>query len=465
MMATGIALELSGIALGDERLHKRSRKILEELAKNPEAGVNGAHAEWRDTLAAYRFFDNPQVTPEAILAPHREATLARMREHPVVLVVQDTTEFDLSAHPPRDARHLNDAERYGFYDHTHLALTPERLCLGVVGTEQYDRAAETLGTSRQRKHLPIEQKESMRWLRGIRLASELQGRLPATRIVSVADSEADIYELLVEVGKQETPAAYVIRSYENRCTTERDATQPGRTFVKVRQQLDAAPVRQRRTIHLSQTPKRKAREAQLEIRTLALELKPPHVHPDLPALTCHFVLVREVGGPGDGTDVEWLLLSDLPIETDDDVLRIIDYYVARWTIEVYFRTLKTGCRVEKIQLETLHRVKNCLALYKIIAWQVLHLTQLNRTTPEISCEAVFPPEQWQPVWLVVVKKPLPEQPPRLGEFVRILAKLGGYNNRRSDPPPGPQVLWIACRRMLDITLAWQAFGEVEQSCV
>lgn len=411
------------------------------------------------------FFNNPQVTPEAILAPHREATLARMREHPVTLIVQDTTEFDLSAHPPSDARHLNDEDRYGFYDHTHLVLTPERLSLGVVGSEQYDRAAETLGQSRARKSLPIEQKESMRWLRGIQLASELQGRLPTTQVVSVADSEADIYELLVEVGKQETPVSYVIRSYEDRCTTERDATRPGQTFVKVRERLDAAPVRQQRTVHLPQTPKRKAREAHLEIRALALQLKPPRVHPDLPAQTCHFVLVREVGGPGDGTDVEWLLMTDLPIETADDVLRIIDYYVARWTIEIYFRTLKTGCRVEKIQLETLARVKNCLAFYKIIAWHVLYLTQLNRTAPDISCEAVFPPEQWQPVWLVVQKKPLPEQPPRLGQFIRILAQLGGYNNRRTEPAPGAQVLWTACRRMFDMTLAWKAFGEVERSCV
>lgn len=464
-MVEGIASELSEIDLGDARLNKRSRKILVELAKNPEASINGAHDYWRDTQAAYRFFDNPQVTPAAILAPHRAATLARMREHPVALVVQDTTEFDLSAHPPRDARHLNEADRSGFYDHTHLALTPERLCLGVVGSEQYDRAAETLGQSRARKALPIEQKESMRWLRGIRLASELQGQLPTTRVVSVADSEADIYELLVEVGKQATPAAYVVRSYENRCTTERDATQPGQTFVKVRARMDAAPVRLQRTIALPQTPKRKARLAHLEIRTLAIELKPPRVHPDLPAVTTHFVLVREVGGPGDGTAVEWLLLSDLPLESDDDVLRIIDYYVARWTIEVYFRTLKTGCRVEQIQLETLARVKNCLAFYKIIAWQVLHLTYLNRTVPDIPCTAVFTDDQWQPVWLVLKKKPLPKEPPRLGEFIRLLAQLGGYNNRRTEPEPGPQVLWTACRRMLDITLGWQAFGDDQRSCV
>ena len=168
--------------------------------------------------------------------------------------------------------------------------------------------------------------------------------------------------------------------------------------------------------------------------------------------------VREVNGPGDGTEVCWLLMTSLPIETEEDLLRVIDYYVARWIVEVYFRTLKTGCRVERIQLETLNRVKNCLAFYKIIAWRIIYLTYLNRTTPSLPCTAVFDDCEWKSVWMVAKKKPLPEAPPTLGEFVPILASLGGYNNRRSDPPPGPQVLWTATRRMLDFAIAWLNFG-------
>ncbi len=177
-MCEGIALELEGIELGDERLNRRSKQVLESLGANPEASINAACEGWSETLAAYRFFDNSAVTPEKILQPHRDATVRRMQDHPVVLVVQDTTELDFTAHPPRDAQCLNRPERFGLYDHTHLAVTPEQLCLGIVGSEYFDRAPESLGSTEDRSTLPIAEKESMRWLTGYRLACDLAQECP-----------------------------------------------------------------------------------------------------------------------------------------------------------------------------------------------------------------------------------------------------------------------------------------------
>ncbi len=457
-MCEGIATELEGIDLGDKRLNKRSVSILESLSANPEASINASIENWGDTLAAYRFFDNVEVEPEDVLRPHREATERRIREHSVVLVVQDTTEFDFTSHPPKDAQCLEVKYRFGLYDHTHLAITPERLCLGVVGSEQFDRAPETLGKGRARKSLPIEKKESFRWLTGYRLACELKQRHDETQIVSVADCEADIYEIFVEVRRQSNPADFIIRARENRSTPERDHEREGRVFHKVLDKLAKAPVRIQRTIDLPQTPKRKARQAELEIRAITIELKPPDTRSDLRTVSQQFVLVTEVNAPGDDTDVSWLLMTSLPIESSEDILRIVDYYVARWAIEIYFRTLKTGCRVEKIQLETLHRLKNCLAFYKIIAWRILYLTYLNRTTPELPCTAVFDETEWKPVWIVTKKSPPPKKPPMLSEFIPLLTSLGGYNNRPSERPAGPQVFWTAIRRMLDFAIAWVNFG-------
>lgn len=137
----------------------------------------------------------------------------------------------------------------------------------------------------------------------------------------------------------------------------------------------------------------------------------------------------------------------------------MDYYLARWTIEVYFKVLKSGCAVEEIRLETTHRLRNCLAFYKIVAWRVLYLTHLNRERPDLPCDAVFDEGEWQPVWQVVKQEPSPRKAPRLGEFMKLLAELGGYNNRATDPPPGPQVIWTGLRRMLDFAIAWQAFQQ------
>ena len=458
-MSEGIGDELIGIDLGDERLNKRSKHLLEALADNPEASINAASDGWGDTVAAYRFFDNDAVTPKEILRPHREATIRRMREQPVVLLVQDTSELDFTQHPPKDARCLDRPERFGLYAHAHLAVTPGKLALGVVGIDFFDRAPETLGQSDERITLPIEQKESFRWLEGFRLAQQLAADLPETQIVNVADREADIYDIFVEAQQQSGPRAeYIIRAKVARSIPEPNPAAGKAAYCKVRDEVADAKLLTTRTIELSETPKRKARTAQVEIRALTVLVKPPHARPHLPPVTLNVVLAEEVGGPGDDTDVSWLLLTSMPIGTIEEVLKVIDYYVARWAAEIFFRMWKTGCRIEDIQLETQARLKNCLAMYAIVAWRVLYLTYLNRTTPTLPCTTVFTKSEWKSVWLVVAKKPLPSRPPDLAEMMRLITQLGGYNNRAGESPPGPQPIWTGLRRMADFAQAWQTFG-------
>lgn len=459
-MEGGIAAELEGIDLGDERRNKRSVKVLEDLAANPEASINGACEGWADTHAAYRLFDNPAVTPEKILAPHRAATIRRIRQQLVALILQDTTELDFTDHPPEDAGCLNKADRFGLYDHTHLAVAPDRLCLGVVGTEWFDRTPESLGKADERSTLPIEEKESLRWLTGYRLACEVAAECPGTRIVSVADREGDIYDVFVEAQRTDAGprAEFLVRARVERSLPVRDPEAGEAAYRKVRDEVAAAPLLGTRVVELPQTPQRAARQATLEVRAATVTLKPPHARSHLPPVTLQVVLAEEIGGPGDGTDVSWLLLTSLPVGTLEEALLALDYYASRWAIEVYFRLLKTGCRVEDIRLETTARLKNCLAFYKIIAARLLHLTYLGRTAPDLPCTAAFADCEWKSVWRVVKKRPLPKQPPRLGEFVRLLAELGGWNNRPKEPPPGPQPLWIGLRRMLDFARAWLAFG-------
>ncbi len=284
-MCEGIEKELEGIDLGDKRLNRRSEHILESLAANPQASINSACEGWGDTLAAYRFFKNPVIKPDQILQPHIEATQRRLNEHSVVLIVQDTTELDFSLHPPQDAKCLNKEDRFGLYDHTHLAVTPERLCLGVVGVEEFDRTPESLGKTEERQTLPIEQKESFRWLTGYRLASQLAAENPTTQIVSVADREADIYDLFMEAEQHPTPADFIIRARVERCTLERELDSGPAVYCKVREEVSDSELRTMRTIELPRTPKRKARQAELEIRAIKVVVKPPHARSSLPSVT------------------------------------------------------------------------------------------------------------------------------------------------------------------------------------
>ena len=167
--------------------------------------------------------------------------------------------------------------------------------------------------------------------------------------------------------------------------------------------------------------------------------------------------MQEVDPPDDDSAVDWILVTSLPIDSPDAVIQVVDYYSARWAIEVFFRVFKTGCRVEDVQLETVDRLMNCLMFYKIIAWRVMYLTYLGREYPELPCTAVFADIEWKPVWKIVTREAPPKKPPTLCDFLRLLAQLGGFNARKQDAPPGPQTIWIGVRRMTDCALAWSTF--------
>jgi hypothetical protein len=298
----------------------------------------------------------------------------------------------------------------------------------------------------------------MRWLEGCQLANEVAESHPDTQIVSVADSEADIYDIYVRLFNEQSAADFLIRAKQDRRTP--DKVDPKRAIYKrVYDEVAASDLKVLREIDLPTTPKRLARTARLEIRSTSVRVRPPQARKELGEVEYNVVLVEERGRPADdATKVDWLLITTLPIASPEETLRVVDYYVGRWPIEPFFRTYKTGCRVEEIQLETTERRKRCLLFYKIIAWRIMYLIHLGREVPEMSCEDVFREQEWKPVWKIVTKEEPPKKPPTLGEFLPLLASLGGYNNRPSEPPPGPKTLWLGIRRMLDFSLAWVAFG-------
>lgn len=458
-MCAEILNEFNSLDLPDSRLNDRAGKLLVSLGAKPSMSINMATGKWSETMAAYRFLDNDRVAPQKIIQAHCQATVARMAEQPVVLLVQDTTELDFTQHPPADCGVLNEAYRFGFYDHTQAAFTPQGLCLGVTSVEFFNRTPESLKEKSQRKQKPIEQKESMRWLNGYRQACQLATQCPETHVISVADSEADIYDIFVEARQHPNPVDFVIRSTRVRRTDQRNAAAGETAYQKIADAVLDSDLRYQCEVELQPTPKRAARTAHLEVRAISLTLKPPHARSSLPSVEANLVRVTETGRPADDpTAIDWQLLTTLPIDSDDQVQQVIDNYRGRWPIEPFFRTYKTGCRVEEIQLETELRMQRALAIYKIIAWRVMYLTFLGRECPDIQCDAVFDDCQWKSVWQVIKKKAPPKRPPSLGKFIRVLATLGGYNNRRHDPPPGPEVIWTSIKRMADLSNAWLAFG-------
>jgi len=475
MLVPWVMDEMKTVDLKDKRLNHRLTEVLSQLGGHPTASIPAACGGHAEMTAAYRLFDNDKATFEAILQPHLEATRRRIVPQPVVLFVQDTSEIDLTRPEQQvaGAGPLDGGARRGTLLHLLHAFTPDGTPLGTVQAQtwvrdQADRPCASLSRG-QRAATPIEEKESYRWVDAFRRAGEEAQRCPSTQLLCLADSEADIYELLAEATAESQRVDWIVRACQNRALHWENGRETAEKYV--REHVLGQPVLFTHTIQVrGRTAKvdcetrgrrqpRQSRKARMEVRAARVTLRPPwRADRKLPPVTVNAVLVGEVDPPEDDVAVEWLLLTSLPVGEIEHVRQVIQYYCVRWMIEVFFRVLKSGCRVEARRFEHIDRLLSCLAVYLIVAWRTLYVCRLGRGCPEISCEAVFEPAEWKSVWKVIHRTTPPSRPPRLGEMVRLVAQLGGYVNRKVGAPPGPQTIWLGLQRMHDFALSWQLFG-------
>lgn len=278
-------------------------------------------------------------------------------------------------------------------------------------------------------------------------------------MVSVADREGDIYEIFVawqQAAEQGKAASWVIRACQDRRLTSKE---PGRRFQKMWAQAPASPLLGEITFHLPRKGKRAAREVTQTLHACHVELKPPQRHGEkLPPVTVWAVLAREVALPTGEEPVEWLLLTSEPVATFAEAEQVIAWYLARWQVEVFFRVLKSGCRIEELLLRHVERLERVVTHYMIAAWRVLWVTMLGRLTPEVPADAVFEEEEWKSVSMVVIRATPPAKAPPLQEFIRMLASLGGYLGRKGDGHPSTQTLWTGMQSLAHYAVCWQTFG-------
>jgi hypothetical protein len=447
-----LVAELETIKLGDQRLNERARQVLADLGAQPGASIPGACGGWPETKAAYRLFDHDRVGPQEVLEPHYACSEQRLGEHPLVLCIQDTSELDYTGKSDiKGLGPLNYETRRGLYLHPTLAVTPERVSLGVLDAWLWAREPGSLGQDKD-SHRPIEEKESIRWLEGYQRVCELQARVPETRLVYTADREADIYEVFAErylAQQAQRPCAeWLIRCEHDRKLSD------GR---KLWQAAAEAPVLTQVEFDMPATDKRKARHIVQTLQAVPVTLKAPYRPGErLPDVEVTALLAKEVDPPAGEEPITWLLLTSVSIDTAEQALEVLQWYLCRWQIEVFFRILKSGCKVEELQLEHIERLEPALAFYMIIAWRVLYLTMLGRTCPELPCNVVFADEEWQAVYIVAKREAPPEVPPSLNDMIRMVAGFGGFLNRKGDGFPGPQTLWIGLQRTRDFVLGMEA---------
>jgi hypothetical protein len=470
-MSECVTESLDCAKFGDQRLTKRLVTIMDRLTSNPNTSIPAAMDGRAEMEGAYRFFNNPKVTPEAIEAPHISSTLERIRQTDVAVLVQDTTEIDVTRPQQQvvGVGPLTSETRLGALYHPLMGFDAQGLPLGTAWSKCWVRKKITTNRTpaqkrEERRLTPIEDKESVRWLEGMRAALDVAKACPQTQCVCVADSEADIYELFAEPRAidEQRELHLLVRACQDRTLSKGH----GELLATVRD----TPCLFEYTVELSgrhskmnAKPKqrhepREARLAEVEVRALTLTLDPPdRFDRKLPPVTINVVLIEEPNPPAGQKPVQWILITTLPIDDHEKIQRIIHYYEIRWQIEVYFKTLKSGCRIEERYFERWGPLLNCLKVYTIVAWKLLYLCRLSRQCPNVSCEVVFEPSEWKPVYMTVRRSEPPRTPPTLNEIVRMIASLGGYVIRKSTQP-GTQTLWLGLQRLNDLSNAWTTFG-------
>lgn len=447
-----VKAELSEVALGDKRLDWRLRDSAAKLAARPTASINQACDEWADTKATYRLFANEKTTHAKILGPHQERTQERMARYERCLAIQDTTYLDYTHHPSKAGMGpigTTQQARSGLVMHSTLVTNLAGLPLGVLSEQIWSRAESPKQlTPEERRKLPIEEKESHKWLVGLR--ASVKQKPEQTQLISMGDSEADIFELFDCARDLETDL--LIRAAQDRSVCEPEV---GRLWAT----LAAQPVAGYLDVHVPKREPQPARDAMVCVRYMSLSLQAPsHLRKSMGPVALYGVLVQEVDPPTAAEPLCWLLLTTVSVNCFADAVERIAWYCQRWQIEIFHKILKSGCRIETVQLAADDRLKPLIALYSIIAWRLFWATFLMRTQPEAPATTILAPHELQALYHFHQRRPLPPAAvPTVQQATRWIAQLGGFLNRKGDGHPGVTVMWRGWQRLADIADAFLAF--------
>ena len=427
--------EFATVRWYDERLKRRLVSLALDFFHRPQANVPEACASRAGTMAAYRFLRNRQVNLQAILTPHIEATIERIRAHRIVLVPQDTTTLNYSHHPATQGLGPVNTTRdqaVGLMLHDTVAFSVEGTPLGILDAQCWARDPDEHGKCEERKHLPIEEKESMKWLNSFARVAEVQALCPETLLVSMGDRESDIHDLFALAARDPAGPKLLVRAERTR--QRRVENEALWDFIS--RQSPAGEI----TLHIPRRGNRPKRTVVLSVRFAEVTLQPPR-DSRLPAVELWAVHLYEEN-TDDPEPIEWMLLTTVPVNTFDDAVERAEWYAARWGIEVFHRTLKSGCRIKDRQLGTATRLQACLGIDMVVAWRIYHLTMLGREVPDHPCTVFFEEVEWKALHCYHYQTSVPpDEPPSMAQAVRMLAKMGGHLGRRGDGPPGTQVLW------------------------
>lgn len=464
-MNAWIANELKGCEFPDKRLNRRFKAIMEQLSSGIGRSLPLACQDWTNTKAAYRFLDNQRVTEADILKGHFEATRERVASMAgKILVMHDTTEFSFhSKHTEaigitrKTTKGSSKKGRPRFHAvcgllmHCGLAITTEGLPLGLTSVKFWTRKKFKGTNALKRKinptRIPIEEKESMRWIENLKQSTELLEN--GDRCVHIGDRESDIYELFCAA--KEAGTHFLVRTCVDRLAGD-DGQRV--SYIMNNEKVKA--------VHKVQLTDKKGVTTlvDLEMRYRRIKILPPiGKQKRYSALTLTVIYAEERNPPADREPIVWKLLTDLPVTNRDEAIEKLDWYSQRWKIETFHKIIKSGCKAEDSKLRTAQRLTNLMAIFCIIAWRIFWMCMINRIDSKADAKTVFTETEMALLDRIISCKNKTRKK-TVGRYLTLLAMLGGYLNRKHDAPPGNMVLWRGFSRLIDIHLGFSMAKDV-----
>ena len=445
--------EFGGAPLGDQRLSRRLVRSASVQASDPNSSFpDAARGDRAVSKGHYRLLDQPDdsaVTLENILAPHRQQTARRMQAEKVVLCIHDGTDLDYDGASECEGlgvigSNQTSAKSRGVHLHSSLAVTEQGLPLGVLSARCQAPRDRPQDAERTPQRVPIEERKNYDWIVALRDCEAVAAHMPHTKIVQVMDREADFFELFDAWRQGACRTELLIRARHNRRMTD-----TGKLFDAVRN----TPPQLRFQLHVSRhsarpkkskqraRPKRAERSAQMTLRYQQVSLPAPRHHDGVAPLSLWLVHALEELPPPGVKPIEWFVLTTMTITSPQQAERLLAHYCLRWRIEDWHRVLKTGCRIERLRNESVHRLERAIAIYLVIAWRVMLMALLGREQPGLPPEVLFSDLEIEVLTAFANSRRDLKPPQQLDDAVRLVARLGGYQDRNSDPPPGHQVIW------------------------
>lgn len=449
--------EVAGCEFSDARLDDRFRKLLAQIGSAMGRSIPLVCQDWANTKAAYRFFSNDRVSEAEILAGHFQSTRDRVAATDgLTLVLHDTTEFTYqrenseaigitkSINSGRDkAGRLRSHTVCGILMHSSLVVTTDGLPLGLAAVKFWTRKKFKGIAALKKKfnltRIPIEKKESIRWLENLQQSTDLLG--DPRRCVHIGDRESDIFELFCAA--QEIETHFLVRTCVDRLAGDGDHT--------IADEMDEVTVKGLHRIEVRDS-NGNPDQATLEIRYRKIRVLPPiGKQKRYPALTLTVIHVDERGTPKNRKKIDWRLITDLPVSSRAEAIEKLEWYALRWKIELFHKILKSGCKAEESKLRTAQRLANLIAVFCILSWRVFWMTMLNRSAPDAPPDIALTEAEIDLLDRLMKNNDQKQRRRKaLSHYLIRIAQLGGYLARTNDPPPGNMVMWRGLARLTDI---------------